>query len=238
MPYRIHNFLREARARTRTSLSAKASDVYASAKEYPRMPKLALPRPAPLKMSLEQALSARRSSHDTSGVLSLADIGTLLGHALGVRTDGSRHYPSGGGAYPVETYVLSGAIDYVPSAVLHYHPLTHSLEHLWDIETRPLVFQNSIISWADSAAALIILTANWNKAAQYREFAYSLGMLETGHVAQNILLVATACGLSSCSLGGFSDDVVYNMLDIDATREQVVHVIAVGRPENPKGGAE
>jgi len=238
MPYKIHNFLREVRARTRTRLLVEPSEAYALAKEYPRMARISLPQPLPLTMGLTQALSARRSSHDAGGAISPADIGTILGHALGVRSDGSRHYPSGGGAYPIETYVLSNCIVHLANGAYHYHPHTHSLEHLWDTGDCPAIFSGTINEWADSAAALIILTANWNKSAHYREFAYSLGMLETGHVAQNILLVATACGLSSCSLGGFSDDVVYSMLDIDAAREQVVHVIAVGRPESPIGGAE
>jgi len=55
--------------------------------------------------------------------------------------------------------------------------------------------------------------------------------LEAGHLAQNIYLVTTALGLGCVAIGGFMDDEINEILEVDGVNEAVVYVIAIGRPK-------
>jgi SagB-type dehydrogenase family enzyme len=82
---------------------------------------------------------------------------------------------------------------------------------------------------ASSAPAIIFLTACWKRNyKKYGDFGYMLGMLEAGHMGQNILLAVTALDLNACPLRGFVDETVSRILDIDAAIEQPVYAIALG----------
>ena len=57
-------------------------------------------------------------------------------------------------------------------------------------------------------------------------------MMEIGHIAQNIYLLIESLGLGCCSIGGFVDEKINELLDINAEQEAVCLVIACGT----KGG--
>src|SRR5579871_5089869 len=110
----LHAELRRTRL-TRRGSTHHPDDVPRGAhKEYPRMPRIQLPEPEMVPMTLQEALQKRRSasSGNPEAPVSLREIGTLLGSALGVRANSeknqvSRNYPSGGALYPIETYLIS-----------------------------------------------------------------------------------------------------------------------------------
>ncbi len=73
----------------------------------------------------------------------------------------------------------------------------------------------------------MVFTSVWGRSTpKYGEHAYSLALLEAGHMSQNALLVAHALGISARPLGGYFDDELTALLDIEPDREQPVHVIA------------
>ena len=49
-------------------------------------------------------------------------------------------------------------------------------------------------------------------------------------MAQNLLLVATALGLSACPIAGFHDDALAGSLQLDLQHEPPLYVIALGWP--------
>ena len=55
--------------------------------------------------------------------------------------------------------------------------------------------------------------------------------LNIKNIAQNIYLIGNALGLGICSVGGFLDDGLNDILDIDGRIESVIGVIAVGNKE-------
>ncbi len=55
-------------------------------------------------------------------------------------------------------------------------------------------------------------------------------LLEAGHIAQNILLATTALDLGAVAVGGFIDDEVNEILDIDGVDEFSIYLIAIGYP--------
>lgn len=198
-----------------------------SGKEYPRMSKIKLPDPIDQGVTLMQALERRRSNHQiTHEPLSLEALSYIL-NSLGFNNTGSRTYPSGGGLYPVETYLLSRRVDGLGMAAYHYHAPTHSLEHLWEIPEKLEMF-GTINAWAEDARAILIFTGSWYKSIyNYGDFSYLLGLIETGHIGQNILLAAAAQDIPACPLGGFNDDVVTKLLDLNPSTEQPIYVVAL-----------
>jgi len=53
--------------------------------------------------------------------------------------------------------------------------------------------------------------------------------MEAGHVAQNILLQATALGLGGTPVGAFDDDAVAKLLRLNRD-EQPLYLLPLGRP--------
>ena len=82
----------------------------------------------------------------------------------------------------------------------------------------------------EGAGALVILTARFERGeARYGERAYRFALSETGHVAQNILLVAEALDLGAVPLGGFCEDELGRHLGLDSRRESPLYVVMLGR---------
>lgn len=188
------------------------------------MEKIALPVDAPSD-SLASALTSRRSymKSNPASPVSLATLGTLLKLSVGTSGTG-RVYPSGGPMYPIETYILTtheGAL-----TVFHYHPTDHALEKLWTLPPHMNLQKLLRQDW-HKPSCLIVFTAVWSRSTPtYGEHAYPLALLEAGHMSQNVLLVAQTLGINARPLGGFKDDALTTLLDIETEREQPVHVIA------------
>src|SRR5207247_2158213 len=107
-------------------------------KEYARMQSIALPEPETLSATIQDVLQKRSSrfAGNPDTPVTLAELGTLLGLALQRRPGvTSRNYTSGGALYPIETYLLSTAMESQSPGVFHYNPTKHTLERLWDLPT-------------------------------------------------------------------------------------------------------
>ena len=61
---------------------------------------------------------------------------------------------------------------------------------------------------------------------------YRYMLLEAGHVGQNLTLTAVALNLGVCSLGGFFDDELGELLRLDAREQPLLYCLAVGVPES------
>lgn len=227
---RIHEQIRAA-LRTRRGATHAPKDVPRFLhKSYPRMPRIALPQPTPLTMRLDEALAARRSSEtgDPNASYTKEEIGSLFSHALGARRDRHRNYPSGGALYPIETYLFTNMLEGVAPGAFHYEPTAHALEELC-----PLPPALKLVALTPNArpplSAVIVFTAVWERSsAKYGDLAYSHGMLEAGHMSENILLVAASLGLEARPMAGFDDALITKLLDLDLG-EQPVHTILLSK---------
>jgi len=202
-------------------------------KSYPRFEQLELPQTKPIIVPLSETLAKRRSCSAamTGDTLSLQHVSDILGHSLAVRADKHRPHPSGGARYLLETYILAFAVEGLQRASFHYNPQKHVLEHLWDLadEHVPSMFFQDSLGYCKNASALIILTAMWERSFErYSSWSFELGFYEAGHVGQNILLTATALGLASRPYGGYKEETIATLLDLDQKREQTVYAIALG----------
>jgi SagB-type dehydrogenase family enzyme len=82
----------------------------------------------------------------------------------------------------------------------------------------------------ERAAMVFVLTGIALKSRlKYGERGYRFMLLEAGHIAQNLLLTANALGLGALPIGGFVDDELDRLLDVDGVEETSLYLVAVGR---------
>jgi SagB-type dehydrogenase family enzyme len=192
-----------------------------------------------LRMPLGVALARRRSIRSFAPVtLPLPALATLLRAGYGVtgtlEAEGEvqplRAAPSGGALYPLELSAIARRVDGLEPGLYHFDPLDDVLEvaargHQAAAEATPFA------EATETAAAVIVISAVfWRSRFKYGLRGYRFVLLEAGHVAQNILLAATALGLGAVPLGGFYDRRVDELIDVDGVDESSLYLICVGAP--------
>lgn len=210
-------------------------------KRYVYAPRIALPEPrAAGTGTVWEAIVARRSSRDYSGrEIGLECVSDLAFYALGTPDRGQRRcVPSGGGLYPLELYVAAARVKGLPAGLYHYDPRSHVLCELRRADCLAPVREAVFIPEAvGNAAAVLILTAVFGRSKiKYGERAYRFALLEAGHVMQNICLSATALRLGVCPVGGFVDDELNDLLDVDGVEEAVLYAALIGSLDGGGGG--
>ena len=208
-----------------------------------------LPAPS-FDAGLLARIAARRSCRAFAPRPLAADaLGALLGGAYGVTAaddgqpeDGAwltRAVPSAGGLYPLELYVVTRDVESVPDGLHHYHVLDHGLELLrhGDLarELGPC-----LLGQAECAAgnAVCVITAVFERTLRkYGARGYRYALLEAGHVAQNLCLVAGEFGLGSICLGGFLDTRLNRFLGIDGAAEAALYCVGIGHPGTAELGS-
>lgn len=172
--------------------------------------------------ALEGLLSQRRSVREfTDRLLSLVEVGQLAWAAQGVtHRDGLRTAPSAGALYPLELYVVAGAVEGLEPGVYRYRPEGHYLEATAGGDRRAALARAALDqSWVADAAAIFVFTAVYQRTARkYGERAVRYVHMEVGHAAQNLFLQAEAFGLGSVVVGAFDDARVAKVLDLPEDR--------------------
>jgi SagB-type dehydrogenase family enzyme len=216
-------------------------------KVYPGATGIALPEVVAQEgLSVEQAISMRRSvRHFRAQPLTQLELAKLLylGHGItgyiGPSTHGAmqpvRAAPSGGALFPVEIYLCISHVENIEPGLYHYRVDNHSLELIkaGDVSST-LAEATSDHSVFDHAAITLVLTLMLSRTRfKYGERGYRFALLEAGHVAQNILLEAVSLKLGAVCVGGFIDDEINDLLNIDGVDETSVYLVAAGKPEFP-----
>lgn len=190
----------------------------------------------PVDITLVQALAQRSSVREfSSRSLSGAKLGKLLGLSNGFKNltgtgSYSRNAPSAGGLASCEMYILSMNVENVEPGIFHYDASSHRLNLLKRGDFRDWASQMVILQGELRAAgALIFLASNQARLrSKYGPRAYRLGLLDAGHVSENLYLVAAALKLGITATGGFIDDELNSALGLDGVDDCVVLTLAVG----------
>lgn len=205
-------------------------------KAYPRFDQIILPDPSRSKFDLYSTLVSRKSCRNFSTqLIKLNQLSDLLYYSIGMKkivensSSNSRMYPSAGARYPLEIYLIVFKSEELEMGIYHYHFKTHSLEVILQKPILEQVMQQLNQSWIREAGILIVLSAVFERTEmKYKDRGYRHILTEYGHIAQNLYLVSNALGLGICSIGGFIDDGLNRLLDIDGRIESVIGLIAVG----------
>lgn len=187
-------------------------------------------------------LRARRTRRDfAEGPISLEALTHVLHSGLritGFVDDGPfgvlprKMTPSGGARNPYEGYVLVRSVEELKPAVYHYSGVEHSLGLVREEEIPALSSLLAHLDWIDGAAAIVFLVANFPRTAwKYpHPAAYKIVLLEAGHIAQNMLVAATAFDLAATPIAALCDSTAQSMLKLDPVRQAVVHAVVLGCP--------
>lgn len=206
-------------------------------KSYPRFPTTQLGTPAHINVTLDTALQERKSSrHFVKSGVTGQDMSTILYWSAGVKERGEvgihggiktdahhRMYPSSGGLFTVEVYVVIQAETDLESGIYHYNSIDHSLEKLFgltELQALQGCYQQKSLS---EASAVFFTSAVFSRGTRkYLDAAYNLSLIEVGHVCQNISLVTTALHRSHCLFYSIDHQKIKEILDLDRDEVMVV----------------
>lgn len=204
-------------------------------KIYTLMNRRALPE-VDAHTDLERTIEARRSIREFGDPpIRLEELARLLFFSYG-RTDRRgpfRAVPSSGGLYPLELYVIALRIDGLEPGVYHYSAETNHLDVVrsgdYQAAVRDIVYVKGID--VEHASAAIVITAAFQRnTVKYLDRGYRMILMEAGEAAQNFCLVATSMDLGVCLLGGFDDDRLSELIEIDGVEEAPLLTAVAGRP--------
>jgi SagB-type dehydrogenase family enzyme len=209
---------------------------------YDQYPAIELPTDyAPLELSLGEAILQRTTPRGLKPAsLSLRSLATLLFHCYGVTRDNKNTFlprpfrtaPSAGAMYPLEIFFHSINVEDIKGGLYHYNPARNNLRLLREGDlsrelSRGLVQQNIPYD----ASVIFLLTALFERETfKYGDRGYRFTLMEAGHVAQNLDLVATALGLGAMNIGGFFDRDIDAALELDGVTHSTIYLVAVGEP--------
>jgi SagB-type dehydrogenase family enzyme len=191
----------------------------------------------------ERVAALRRSIRRFNGEpLRLDALARLLyfGNGLSGHLDSTSHgsvqpvraAPSAGALYPVEIYAAVMAVEGLEPGLFHYAVDRHGMELLRPGNFAGLFSETTFDPATFSRAAVaFVLTGVFTRAHfKYGERGYRFTLLEAGHVCQNLLLAATSQELGAVAVGGFIDDEVNELLDLDGVDEAALYLVAAGHP--------
>ena len=222
------------------AVTARMAGMYESL-SYELYPSVELPgQLAPLRLSLAEAITGRVTARSMQPcTLSLPTLNALLYYAYGVTRDNRgtafprpfRTVPSGGALYPLEIFFHSAHVAGLPAGLYHYNPSANNLQCLHARDDTERLAQALVHGHvAHDAALLVFITALFERNTfKYGERGYRFTLLEAGHVAQNINLVATALGLGCMNIGGYFDRDVDTILGLDGLTHSTIYMIALGQ---------
>jgi len=209
-------------------------------KLYPRLPQIELKGINWNENQLFSILKSRKSERKFKGKnISLEKISKILYFSAGIRNydeiknnfnESRRMYPSAGARYPLEIYPVILRSKEIPLGIYHYNLKWNSLELLlkgnfrkkfgWEITNQ---------SWIKKSGMIIIITAVFSRTiTKYKERGWRYIFFEAGHLAQNIYLISTLLKLKCCAIGGFIDEKVIEILDLNPDSEWPLYLVAVG----------
>ncbi|MEO6699888.1 MAG: thiopeptide-type bacteriocin biosynthesis protein, partial [Jatrophihabitantaceae bacterium] len=212
-----------------------------------------LPNPAGHQLarpSLTDCLANRRSSlAKYLGPVPIEDLSALLHHAAGEHRlsidppAGSplqvagRPYPTAGGLHASQVLVLPVEVPGLEPAIYAYQPAGHQLNRLAPAPSAEQLAASSpyfepagaVAIDATSVPLWLFVTGDIAAiTARYGLRGYRFLLLEAGHLSQNLVLLATALGYRSVTIGGFYDDALSQLLELDGVSSAPLYAIPVG----------
>lgn len=206
-------------------------------KTYPRLNRVLLPPPTKTKANLFDLIVSRRSRRKFAKKdISIKDLSTLLFYSAGITKIENnnwdiaiRNYPSAGARFPLEIYVVANYMEKIKKGIYHYNVKEHSLETLRSGNYNQLMYQLTDQKISMEAGIIIIISAVFDRTRiKYKDRGYRFPFIEAGHLAQNTYLISEALNLNCCTIGGFIDDKINELLDLADSCEKVIYIITVG----------
>jgi len=147
--------------------------------------------------------------------------------------------PSGGARNPFEAYVVVRAVEGLEPGVYHYAGVDGTLGRL-AAGAPPIAPLLGNQAWSADAGAVVLLVASFARCAwKYpHPGALRVVFMEAGHIAQNLLLAATAHGLAATPTCALADGPIEELLGLDRVKQAALHAVALGARAAAPGPAD
>ncbi|MBF0476477.1 MAG: SagB/ThcOx family dehydrogenase [Deltaproteobacteria bacterium] len=205
-------------------------------KVYQSLPEKALPDPSFLPEADAWAVLRGEPSVGAPVTLDLPGLAALLGVSWNLTRENvygeaiwyTRSYPSAGGLYPLELYLVAQGLDGLEDGVYHYSLHKFVLTRVRSGDFNELVISRCGGTWPERPALIGIVTnVLWRSAWKYHSRAYRYCFLDAGHAVANLALTAHGLGLRSCLIHVFDDQVISRLLCLDDKREAPCLVVPI-----------
>jgi SagB-type dehydrogenase family enzyme len=142
----------------------------------------------------------------------------------------SRGTASGGGLYPVVTYLLLRDRLGSPPGVYQYDDAHHTLTRVRLGSFESYIARAINLQDSDSSDLLVILTVRfWKSLFKYHNFSYQVATQDIGACIGSMEQVAYALGWSATTIYWFRDRLIGSLLGLDDNREAPLAILAVGK---------
>ncbi|MFW6129796.1 MAG: SagB/ThcOx family dehydrogenase [Atribacterota bacterium] len=213
-------------------------------KEYPHKPSIQLPDIVDIingsEKSFEEIVLKRRSERDyNEKPISFQSLAKILIFSYGITGKLDFGYkipqylrasPSGGALYPLEIYPVVFNVESLENGIYHYNVLKNNIELLKKGNYRKEILDIFIDQkMIEKSNVLFVITGVLKRSLyKYRNRGLRFIYFDAGHLAENMYLSAVSNGLGSCALGGFYDEKLDKLLDIDGKKEVSIYSVVVG----------
>ena len=115
--------------------------------------------------------------------------------------------------------------------IYHYNVKEHFLEALaTEPEYLESLKEGLYYPWSREAAVIFLITAVWDRnMMKYQDRGYRIILMEAGHMAQNLALIAAALGIGCCNSVGFHNQRIDEVLDIEQEDENSLYMALLGK---------
>ena len=201
---------------------------------YPGYPRWPLLRVAPrLWPSLDRSLTRRRSASTFSAAMpSKRVLSRLLRRAHGIYADRARGpVPSAGGMQSLELYLVTFEQSWLPSGAYHFDRAGSYLSQIVSSASRQeWMTRVPSLALIKGGAILFVLVGGYDRVqAKYGARGLRFLLIEAGHLAQNLCLLASSLGLCALPLGGFFEREIARHLVLPAS-DELLYLLLCGKP--------
>jgi SagB-type dehydrogenase family enzyme len=190
-------------------------------------------------IDLFSAMQRRRSIREyTNQSINLEELSFLLWATQGVqkiteRPATLRPVPSAGARHALETFLLLKNVEDLTLGLYRYAALENELiDHSLSgniIDGIAEACRSSKPICEASAAMFIWVAVAERMTWRYSERGYRFLHLDAGHVCQNLYLAGEAINCGVCAIGGYNDQQINELLNLDGEELFVIYLAAVGK---------
>lgn len=203
-------------------------------KTYPRMKKIDINR-FEAEDEFYRLLNERKSTREFSDLqISFEKLNKILFYSFGIKNPNvlpehtRRFYPSAGARYPIEAYLLNNNIEGLGKGLYHYNCKSNQLELLLEKDLSTESSQIFGEAYNGNPNFLVMNGVISRTEVKYGINAYRFALIESGHIGQNISLLAQKEGVGCCALGGFDNDKLSELIDINQEDEIPLYAFSLG----------
>ena len=193
--------------------------------------------------TFDEVIASRRSVRDfTDTEIGLDELGKILHQTYGVTgesqvaggaTQKYRAAPSAGALYPAELYLGVRRVAGLEPGLYHYEVEEHALARLDAGDPTDALFDVCCYQPHARTASVVVLVAGaiHRTRRRYGDRGYRYVLLDCGHLAENLVLAATALDLGCVTSCAFFDDAANELLRLDGLDEAVLYTAFLGPKE-------